>query len=42
MVGGFVVVIGVQVLMWFRVKRALGLRADWKRRFEKMKEMLGL
>ena len=30
------------VLMWLRIKKALGLRGDWKRRFDKMKESLGL
>lgn len=30
----------VFVVLW--VRKALGLRSDWKRRFDRMKEMLGL
>lgn len=40
-----VAVVGIFVyLMIFRhsVKKALGMRVDWKRRFDRMKETLGL
>lgn len=40
---GVSVVVGVWVVVWTVVfRRALGARFDWRRRFEKMREMLGL
>jgi hypothetical protein len=40
--GVFALTIVSNVLLWLKVTKSLGLRADWKRRFEKMKESLGL
>lgn len=41
---GVCIVAVAAYLWWFHgmVMRSLGLRNDWKRRFEKMKDMLGL
>ena len=42
-IGGMILgLVAWDVFFWFKMKRALGFRADWKRRFDKMKETLGL
>jgi hypothetical protein len=38
----FAMTLASNVLLWMKVTKSLGLRADWKRRFDKMKEGLGL
>jgi hypothetical protein len=41
--GVLVLVVLVWFLVWKRkMRRALGFRRDWKRRFDRMREMLGL